>query len=380
MPASQKQLQRNKPSAGRPARVEPLAKLPIFWDLKGKSVLLAGNTDAVAWKAELIAACGANVQVYLNSAIPSPNLAAVAATQSAISLITDHWSVAELNTCVLALADCESDTEAASFYRAACSAGVPVNVIDKPDYCQFQFGSVVNRSPVVIAISTDGAAPILAQAIRRRIETLLPPSLKGWAALARRMRSEVAERLGTGTPRRVFWERFVDMAFRTGQSPTTNDERYLIDSIGKISALGESLGGNVTFVGAGPGEAEMLTLKAVRALQAADVIVYDDGMSPDVLELARREAKRLFVSECGEDHEALAKMTVSLVRCGKRVVRLVSGDASSCLVSGGEMEQLTRMGIKSDVVYGVSARFADADENTSADPEARIREQAASLR
>ena len=115
------------------------------------------------------------------------------------------------------LADIEDDAEAQAFACAARAAGVPVNVIDKPAFCQFQFGSIVNRSPVVIGISTDGAAPILAQAIRRRIETLLPASLAAWGALAREIRDTVMSRLAKGAPRRQFWEQFAERAF---QRPT----------------------------------------------------------------------------------------------------------------------------------------------------------------
>ncbi|MCO6186940.1 siroheme synthase [Rhizobium sp. L1K21] len=348
------QPQNNRP-ARRVARMEPLAKLPVFWDLNGKPALIAGATDAVAWKAELLAACGAAVHVYLGDEKPTQELSSIDGNQGNIVLVQEDWHVADLSAFAMALADCADDLEARAFYEAARAAGVPVNVIDKPEFCQFQFGSIVNRSPVVIAISTDGAAPILAQAIRRRIETLLPPALKGWAELARKLRGEVTDRLGAGTPRRLFWERFVDMAFKGNNQPDEADERTLIESIDKISALGESLAGSVTYVGAGPGDAEMLTLKAVRALQSADVILYEGGVTADVLELARREAKRLFVSECGEGENAVSNATISLVRAGKRVVRLVSGDASPTREIEREMQALARLGVNASVVRGVSA-------------------------
>ncbi len=346
---------RSEKKPRRLARMEPLSKLPIFWDLNGKSVLVAGASDAVAWKAELLAACGAEVKVYLGWESPSESLSALNQECGGVTLIDEDWVTMDLGGFALVLADCESNADAERFYKAARVAGVPVNVIDKPEFCQFQFGSIVNRSPVVISISTDGAAPILAQAIRRRIETLLPPSLKGWALLARKLRAQVTDRLDAGTPRRVFWERFVDMAFRGNSLPGDAEERALITSIGKISALGETISGNVTYVGAGPGEAEMLTLKAVRTLQSADVILYDEGIAPEVLELARREAKRLFVSECGEGLDAVCETTRSLIRSGKRVVRLLAGDASLTLELEQEISHLTRFGINVNFVPGVSS-------------------------
>lgn len=346
--------QQNRKTARRAARMEPLAKLPVFWDLNGKQVLIAGASDAVAWKAELLAACGAEVHVYLGEEEASEALCALEQNQDNLVFVEKKWSAADLSAFALLLADCEESAEAETFYNAARAAGVPVNVIDKPEFCQFQFGSIVNRSPVVISISTDGAAPILAQAIRRRIETLLPPALKGWAELARKLRGEVTDRLEAGTPRRVFWERFVDMAFKGNNDPGAAEENRLIESIGKISALGDTLSGGVTYVGAGPGEAEMLTLKAVRALQSADVILYEEGITAEVLELARREAKRLFVAECGEEPDAVSNTTLSLVRSGKRVVRLVAGDASMTDAIRRETETLTRFGVTAIFVRGVS--------------------------
>ncbi len=347
--------QQSERIARRPARVEPLAKLPVFWDLNGKQVLIAGASDAVAWKAELLAACGAEVHVYLGREKPSHALLAIDKNQRKVVLIVRDWKSADLSVFALALADCEDEWEARAFYGEARAAGTPVNVIDKPEFCQFQFGSIVNRSPVVIAISTDGAAPILAQAIRRRIETLLPPALKGWAMLARKLRGEVTEQLGAGAPRRAFWERFVDIAFKGNAYPGEREERKLIESIGEISCLSEKLVGGLTYVGAGPGEAEMLTLQAVRALQSADVILYEDGITAEVLELARREAKRMFVNDCGEGADAVRKQVLQLLRTGKRVVRLVAGDALLAPEAKGERIFFASFGFETTIVRGITA-------------------------
>lgn len=164
----------------RPERVAPLAKLPVFWALEGKRVIVAGGSDGAAWKAELLAACGADVEVFCAEDELSDTFRALLEEQDRMVLHSHCWHIGIFENAALALADCETEDEAKAFYCAAKAAGVPVNVIDKPAYCQFQFGSIVNRSPVVVAISTDGAAPILGQAIRRRIETLLPlPSNHG---------------------------------------------------------------------------------------------------------------------------------------------------------------------------------------------------------
>jgi uroporphyrin-III C-methyltransferase / precorrin-2 dehydrogenase / sirohydrochlorin ferrochelatase len=344
-------LQQNDKPTSPHRRMEALAKLPVFWDLNDKPVLVAGGSEAAAWKVELMAACGAAVHVYLSGEKPCPILSELAADQSHIQLFNSNWAMVDLSAFALVIADFDHDAEALAFFSTARQAGVPVNVIDKPTYCQFQFGSIVNRSPVVIAISTDGAAPILAQAIRRRIETLLPPALRGWAQLARKIRPDVTEGLNPGTPRRMFWERFVDMAFRGNRQPDANDEAELAAALQKISTLGAPSFGCVTFVGAGPGDAEMLTLKAVRSLQSADVIFYDAGINADILELARREAKRLLV---GADI-GYCDAIIALVRTGKRVVRLVAGEAACEGRIADEKALFERAGMVPDFVPGARA-------------------------
>jgi uroporphyrin-III C-methyltransferase/precorrin-2 dehydrogenase/sirohydrochlorin ferrochelatase len=431
-----------------PARMAPLAKLPVFWSLEGKPAVVAGGSDAAAWKVELLAACGAEVHVYCAedelsdvmrgligqaiaplpesiqppppSVLPdiSPSRGEIGKTRrgrspssvgytdpcaaktspasgegqnwvtaAAVQPISplegemsgraeggnharrgqilhhpEHWHPDIFGHAALALADCETDEEARVFFAAAVAAGVPVNIIDKPAYCQFQFGSIVNRSPVIVSISTDGAAPILAQAIRRRIETLLPAALKQWAKLAQTLRERVSDRLAPGQPRRAFWERFVDRAFAGNQPPGEDAARTLLADAERLG--GAPATGRVTLVGAGPGDAELLTLKAVRALQAADVILFDDLVSEEVLELARREAKRLLVGKRGGRtscrQEDINDMMVRLAKAGKRVVRLKSGDPMIFGRAGEEIARLEAEGIPVDVVPGITAASAMA--------------------
>jgi uroporphyrin-III C-methyltransferase/precorrin-2 dehydrogenase/sirohydrochlorin ferrochelatase len=219
---------------------------------------------------------------------------------------------------------------------------------------------VVNRSPVVIGISTDGAAPILGQAIRRRIETLLHPSLSAWASLAKAMRERIMEQLPPGLSRRAFWERFADLAFQ-GRPPEALGSS-VEHVLRQIASRPVGVTGRVTLVGAGPGDAELLTLKAVRALQAADVILFDDLVSEDVLELARREAKRLIVGKRGGRASCAQKdindLMTRLALQGKHVVRLKSGDPMIFGRAGEEIEHLERAGVPVDVVPGITAGIA----------------------
>ncbi len=351
-----------------PARMEPLSKLPVFWALEGRRVVVAGGTDAAAWKAELLAACGACVEIFASDLSDACAALAAHKPEHPSASVYHHqreWREADLEHAALAIGDCEDGDEAQRFFDAARATGVPVNVIDKPDYCQFQFGSIVNRSPVVVAISTDGAAPILAQAIRRRIETLLPQALKGWAGLAQALRDQINERLAPGPLRRAFWEKFVDRAFSSSDTPEEVVGGLLLKEAERLrGAPALTFQGRVTLVGAGPGDAELLTLKAVRALQAADVILFDDLVSTEVLELARREAKRMLVGKRGGrtscSQEDINDMMVKLAKAGKRVVRLKSGDPMIFGRAGEEIAHLDREGIPVDVVPGITSASAMA--------------------
>jgi len=205
----------------RPARLEALATLPVFLDLHGKRAVVAGGGDGVVWKAELLAAAGAEITVFASE--PEQELAIFAgASGGAITLVRRAWRPEDLDQAWVGLADCDSADEAARFAAAARSRGVLVNIIDQPAFCDFQFGSIVNRSPIVIGISTGGAAPILAQAIRRRVEAILPQSLASWGQAAKVMRERIATLLPAKAQRRRFWEKFVDVTFI---SQNEEDER-----------------------------------------------------------------------------------------------------------------------------------------------------------
>ncbi|WP_188907548.1 siroheme synthase CysG [Aureimonas endophytica] len=353
----------------------PLSVVPVFLSLTGRRAVVAGGTAGAAWKAELLAAAGALVEVHAPAADLSDEMAELLSTGAAAGSLSHRdriWDAACLKGAAVAVLDCEGEGEgeARAFACAAKAAGVPWNVVDKPAFCQFSFGSVVNRSPVVVGISTDGAAPILGQAIRRRIETLLPPSLSAWGRLAAKLRAEVLERLAPGPQRRAFWERFTDAAFtrRLAAAPEAGLEAAINEAedaarrlVGELAGSGAP-GGRVTLVGAGPGEAELLTLKAVRALQSADVILFDDLVSDEVLELARREAKRLLVGKRGGREscrqEDINATMVRLAKAGRHVVRLKSGDVSVFGRAGEEIAELTREAIPVELVPGITAASA----------------------
>lgn len=346
-----------QPGEAQRPRLAALSTLPVFYTLAGKRVLLAGGAEAAAWKAELLAATGAIVEVAAPENELSEEMRALAASGQVI-LLSCHWTVIAWDGYAMAVGDCEDEEEAAHFAGAARRFGVPVNVIDKPAFCDFQFGSIVNRSPLVVGISTTGAAPILGQAVRQRIEAMLPKSLTDWAGLARHIRERAMTMLQPGPERRQFWQRLADKAFHT-PAEEAQLESWIDEARG-------AEGGRVTLVGAGPGDAEYLTLKALRALQAADVILFDDLVSDDVLELARREAKRILVGKRGGRdscrQEDINRTMITLAKAGRHVVRLKSGDPMIFGRAGEEIAELNRAGIPVDVVPGITTALALAAE------------------
>ncbi|PHR94033.1 MAG: uroporphyrinogen-III C-methyltransferase [Robiginitomaculum sp.] len=340
------------------ARLEPLSVLPVFFDLKGKTVLVAGNADGVLWKIELLCASGACVKWCAETDF-SRVRKRLQVFEKRIVFVERDCVDEDFENKVLALGAFDIAQDAATFYGKAKRYNLPVNCIDQPAYCDFQFGSIVNRGPVIVSISTDGAAPILGQAIRQKIETLLPPALADWARAAKAVRPSLARTFPKSDSRKIFWRAFARAAFL---EPAKNISNWLERNL-RVPDAGVGTG-HVTLVGAGPGDAELLTLKAVRALQGADVILFDALVSDEVLELARREAKRMLVGKRGGrascKQDDINALMIKLAKQGKRVVRLKSGDPMIFGRAGEEIEILKRNGIAVSVVPGISAALAAA--------------------
>jgi uroporphyrin-III C-methyltransferase/precorrin-2 dehydrogenase/sirohydrochlorin ferrochelatase len=349
---------RRTPSEAQPAHMDRLARLPIFLALEGKRAVLAGGSPAAAWKAELLSASGASVEVYASD--PCEELVQLAGRppHGAIRIDRRVWTADDLKGAAVAVGAFEDDEGAEAFASAARDAGVPVNVIDKPKFCDFAFGAIVNRSPLVIGISTDGAAPVFAQAIRAKIEALLPSGFASWAAAAARWRSAIKSSGLSFSGRRKFWQIFTAYAVANPQSePAEGDLERFVAEVRGLGAAVEN--GSVTLVGAGPGDPELLTLRAVRALQSADVILFDDLVSGEILDFARREARKMLVGKTGFGpsckQEDINELMVGLARQGKRVVRLKGGDPLIFARAGEEIEACRAANIAVEVVPGITA-------------------------
>jgi uroporphyrin-III C-methyltransferase/precorrin-2 dehydrogenase/sirohydrochlorin ferrochelatase len=311
-------------------RIAPLANLPLFHKLEGRKAVVVGASDGASWKAELLAATGAQVL-----------------------RLGEDWTPSQLQGAAVAVADLPDRDEALRFAAAARAAGAVVNIIDQTDLCDVQFGTIVNRSPVVVAISTDGAAPMLGQSIRARIESVLPLGLSIWAKAAKTWRPRLKRRVPDFAARRAFWQRFVGAAW--SEPERHPDEADFASLLGPEAAPA----GRVTLVGAGPGDPELLTLKAVRALQSATAILYDHLIGPDVLELARREARRIPVGKAGHGPSCkqsdINDQMVKLALAGENVVRLKGGDPLIFGRATEEIDACRAAGIEVSVIPGISA-------------------------
>ena len=347
------------PTEIQTGRMGRLSRLPAFFALEGKRTVVAGGGQAAAWKAELLSAAGAAVDVFSSHAGEDMQLLAAVPPGGAVAIHERAWSAADLAGAAIAVAECDNDVEAARFAAAARAAGVPVNVIDRPAFCDFAFGAIVNRSPLVIGISTGGAAPVFGQAIRAKIEAVIPKGFARWAQAAHSWRPRVQALALSFRGRRNLWEKFAERAVAAPNSAPTEAE---LDAL--LTQDAKAREGSVILVGAGPGDPELLTLRAVRALQSADVILFDRLVSPDILDFARREAKKMLVGKTGYapscKQDDINALMVSLAKAGRRVVRLKGGDPMIFGRADEEIAACRTAGIEVEVVPGVTTAQAAA--------------------
>lgn len=347
--------------AATSSSIAALSRFPVFFALERKRAVVAGGTAAAAWKAELLSAAGAQVEVFARA--PSEEMRAIAGTppRGPIAINERGWTSDDFAGTAIAVADCADDMAAAEFVAVARRAGVPVNVIDRPAFSDFAFGAIVNRSPLVIGISTDGAAPVFAQAVRAKIEVLFPKGLARWAEAARAWRPRIQALALPFRDQRSFWERLTARAIAAPDvAPTDSD----FDALVEPSTSREV--GSVIVVGAGPGDPELLTLRGVRALQSADVILFDEYVAADILDFARREAKKMLVGEAWDTNECnrhdIDALTVALAKAGRRVVRLMGGDPMVSRRGDSAMRACRAAGLTVEVVPGVVA-IGDGSED-----------------
>jgi uroporphyrin-III C-methyltransferase / precorrin-2 dehydrogenase / sirohydrochlorin ferrochelatase len=354
-------LARDVPPTHSP-RMGTLARLPIFLALAGRRAVVAGDGAPAAWKAELLSAAGAEVDVFAERPCEELRAVAAQASRAAIRIRYRAWQASDLRGAALAVGWFDDDGQARRFAAAARTAGVPVNLIDKPAHCDFSFGAIVNRSPLVIGISTGGAAPVFGQAIRARLEAMLPRGFGCWAHAAQSWRRRVQSARLSLAARHRFWQAFARLALaHPTRAPAPSDFEALMSASGRDDAAEI---GTLTLIGTGSGDPELLTLRAVRALQASDVVLIDDRVSPDIVDFARREARNMLVGNTAHgpsgtegDTHALA---IALAKSGKRVAWLRGGAPVICGPAEGTIAACRAAGIAVEIVPGVAgeARIA----------------------
>ncbi len=332
--------------------------LPVFLDLKGRNVLVAGGGDIAARKIDLLLRAGANVNVV------APVLCAALQQLNREEKILhleeryDEQLLLQGITLVIAATDDEEVNREVS--EDAQALGLPVNVVDQPQLCTFILPSIIDRSPVTVAISTGGASPVLGRILRAHLESLIPASYGKLAELARRFREPVKQRFATISQRRRFWERMLhgqvaEMVVSGREETAEVALRQALESTEEHQVSR----GEVYLVGAGPGDPDLLTFRALRLMQQADVVLYDRLVSPQILDLVRREAERIYVGKKRDYHavrqEDINQLLIDLAKQGKQVLRLKGGDPFIFGRGGEEIVGLASEGIPFQVVPAVTA-------------------------
>ena len=333
-----------------------MRSFPLFLKLEGRPVLLVGAGSAAAAKLRLLGSAGARVTVIAHT--PSADLlAAVADTRA--ELVRDVLSPQYFASTELVFGATGSEVDDRIVAEHAHAAGKLVNIVDRPELSDFTMPAIVDRGDIVVAVSTHGASPVLAQRVRAAIESVLPPGLGRLAQFAQRFRAAIQARIGENAARRRFWDQVLGgpIAAAVLAGDETRATRDLIRAVNRGEPKAET--GRVSLVGAGPGDPELLTLRAARALREADVIVYDKLVDPAVLEYARRDARRIFVGKSKGDHTLpqteINALLVAEARSGRHVVRLKGGDPFVFGRGGEELDTLVAEGIRVDVVPGITA-------------------------
>ena len=342
---------------------EPLEYLPVFLQMRERQAVVIGGGLMAARKAEWLLRAGAAVRI-ISPALHAETRALVDARLGTVTVQAREFVPVDLEGATLAVAATDDHAINQSVAAEAHARGIPVNVVDDAASSSFIFPAIIDRSPVIVAVGSGGSSPVLARRIRAQIEALLPARLGALAQFARRHRARVKQILRADR-RRAFWERIfagpVASRVLEGSDPALADAA-LTRNLQAFAGAAPCDTGKVWLIGAGPGDPELLTLRAVQLLQLADVILYDRLVSPAVLERARRDAERVYVGKEAGSHaltqEDINALIVAHARRGKRVARLKGGDPFIFGRGGEELAAVRAAGIPCTVVPGISAAIA----------------------
>ena len=331
--------------------------LPIFLDLKNRSCAVIGGGEVASRKLTLLLEAGAQVTVYAPTAGETIRRWTA---DGKVRHVAQEFSPEMLDGCALVIAATDDKSVNRRVSEAAKARNIPVNVVDQPDLCTFIMPSIVDRSPVIVAVSTGGSSPVLARLIRARLETLIPAGYGRLAKLVVKFRDRVKQRFTHPPRRRQFWEEVLqgpiaELVYSGQDAAAEKALQQRIETVdGSQAPVGE-----VYLVGGGPGDPDLLTFRALHLMQQADVVVYDRLVSPAVLNLIRRDAERIYAGKERDNHaipqEDINHLLVRLAKEGKQVVRLKGGDPFIFGRGGEEIDTLAAEGIPFQVVPGITA-------------------------
>jgi uroporphyrin-III C-methyltransferase/precorrin-2 dehydrogenase/sirohydrochlorin ferrochelatase len=341
--------------------------LPVFLDLQAGPIVLVGQGELAQAKLRLLLAADARVRWFATDGRHDVS-AFDAASLARIEQASGDPLTADLSN-VIAILCADAGATGHAMAARARSTGIPVNVMDEVAHSTFIFPAIVDRGDVVVAVGTGGASPVVARRVRERIEAMLPARIGDLAGFVGRWRDTIKAKLPEMQLRRLFWERVIDgpigadvLAGRTAQADQA------LASISNPAFFARNIGGGfVTLVGAGPGDPDLLTVKALRALQDADVVFYDDLVSPEILDRARRDAARVpvgrRVGKPGIGQDAIHRLLIDAAQSGKRAVRLKGGDPFIFGRGGEEIAALRAAGVAYSVIPGITAGLGAAAES-----------------
>ncbi len=331
--------------------------LPVFLKIENRICLVVGGGDVAARKVDLLLKARARVQLAARKLSPEIQ---ERVDQGQIDYVGEEYYESLLNDCVLVIAATDNESLNSHISEQARQRNLPVNVVDNPPLCTFIMPSVIDRYPVQIAISTGGASPVLARLLRARLETMIPSSFGRLAMLMRNVRAKVRTQIPDMRKRRRFWEDVL-------QGPVA-EMLYSGQEMAALAAVEKRLEqpgadvpeyGEVYLVGGGPGDPDLLTFRALRLMQQADVVLYDRLVAPAIVDMVRKDADRIYVGKQRDQHalsqQEINALLVRLAKEGKRVLRLKGGDPFIFGRGGEEIETLAGEGIPFQVVPGITA-------------------------
>jgi uroporphyrin-III C-methyltransferase/precorrin-2 dehydrogenase/sirohydrochlorin ferrochelatase len=331
--------------------------LPLFVDLAGRTVLVVGGNDLASRKAALALSAGAQVRVVCPEML-APAWHALSA-DGRVTHILERFAPHYLDGVDLVFAASGEHDLDAEIARLAHERHLPVNVPDRPEHCSFILPSIIDRSPIVVAVSSGGDAPVLARLLRARLESLIPAAYGRLAELAGRFRERVRQVISSGDKRRKFWEDsflspVTELVFSGREAEACAMLETRLQQVDQQASNGE-----VYLVGAGPGNPDLLTFRALRLMQQSDVVVYDRLVAPAILDMCRRDAEYIYVGKERDNHavpqDEINLLLARLALQGKRVLRLKGGDPFIFGRGGEEIETLRAHHVPFQVVPAVTA-------------------------